>query len=109
MNPIDFRAVFAPRRARLMAGMGAGAAIVPTSPERLRNRDTGETEHGDEPQLPDGFQDFVHGILQLFSGDFRGFDNLGIVPDVSAKDFLEHQTSSCCDRFDTALDRKLCL
>jgi len=38
-NPIDFRAVFAPRRARLIAGMGAGAAIVPTSPERLRNRD----------------------------------------------------------------------
>jgi Xaa-Pro aminopeptidase len=38
-NLIDFRAVFAPRRARLMAGMGAGAAIVPTSPERLRNRD----------------------------------------------------------------------
>ena len=39
MNSLDFRAVFAPRRARLMADMGAGAAIVPTSPERLRNRD----------------------------------------------------------------------
>ena len=37
--PTDFRAVFAPRRARLAASMTSGAAIVPTSPERLRNRD----------------------------------------------------------------------
>ncbi|MCZ7566700.1 MAG: aminopeptidase P N-terminal domain-containing protein [Burkholderiales bacterium] len=28
------------RRARLLAAMGAGVAIVPTAPERLRNRDT---------------------------------------------------------------------
>ena len=37
--PIDFKAVFAPRRARLAAGLAQGAAIVPTSPERVRNRD----------------------------------------------------------------------
>jgi Xaa-Pro aminopeptidase len=37
--PLDYPTVFAPRRARLAARMGAGAAIVPTSPERLRNRD----------------------------------------------------------------------
>ncbi len=38
-NPVDFRAVFAPRRARLAAAMQTGAAILPTAPERLRNRD----------------------------------------------------------------------
>jgi len=38
-NSIDFRAVFAPRRARLAAAMQTGAAILPTAPERLRNRD----------------------------------------------------------------------
>lgn len=37
--PIDYPTVFAPRRARLAARMGEGVAIVPTSPERLRNRD----------------------------------------------------------------------
>ena len=35
----DFPGVFAPRRARLAATMAAGAAIVPTAPERLRTRD----------------------------------------------------------------------
>jgi hypothetical protein len=35
----DYRTVFAPRRARLAAGMAAGVAVVPTAPERLRNRD----------------------------------------------------------------------
>ncbi len=38
-TPTDFRAVFAPRRARLAANITQGAAIVPTAPERLRNRD----------------------------------------------------------------------
>ena len=37
--PTDFRAVFAPRRARLAAALGRGVAIVPTAPERARNRD----------------------------------------------------------------------
>ena len=35
----DYRTVFAPRRARLAATLAEGVAIVPTSPERLRNRD----------------------------------------------------------------------
>jgi Xaa-Pro aminopeptidase len=35
----DFRAAFAPRRTRLAATIAHGAAIMPTSPERLRNRD----------------------------------------------------------------------
>ena len=38
-NLVDFRAVFAPRRERLAAAMQTGAAILPTAPERLRNRD----------------------------------------------------------------------
>ena len=32
--------VFATRRARLAQRMGAGVAVIPTAPERLRNRDT---------------------------------------------------------------------
>ena len=37
--PTDFRSVFAPRRARLAAALAPGIAVVPTAPERLRNRD----------------------------------------------------------------------
>ena len=32
--------VFATRRARLAQRMGAGVAVIPTAPERVRNRDT---------------------------------------------------------------------
>ncbi|HUY04207.1 MAG TPA: aminopeptidase P N-terminal domain-containing protein, partial [Rhodocyclaceae bacterium] len=32
--------VFSARRARLLATMGAGVAVIPTAPEKLRNRDS---------------------------------------------------------------------
>jgi Xaa-Pro aminopeptidase len=38
-TPTDYRAVFAPRRTRLASRLISGVAIVPTAPERLRNRD----------------------------------------------------------------------
>jgi Xaa-Pro aminopeptidase len=33
-------AIYAARRARLLHAMGEGVAVVPTSPERIRNRDS---------------------------------------------------------------------
>ena len=33
-------ATYAGRRARLARAMGAGVAVIPTAPERVRNRDT---------------------------------------------------------------------
>jgi len=38
-NSMDISA-FSARRARLLAAMGAGVAVIPTAPERLRNRDS---------------------------------------------------------------------
>ena len=32
--------IYRERRARLAGGMGAGVAVLPTAPERIRNRDT---------------------------------------------------------------------
>jgi len=41
MKPADLLpAAYADRRARLAQAMGAGVAVVPTAPERIRNRDT---------------------------------------------------------------------
>ncbi len=41
MKPDDMQAsIHAARRARLAAAMGEGIAVIPTSPERVRNRDT---------------------------------------------------------------------
>jgi Xaa-Pro aminopeptidase len=41
MTPTDFEpARYAARRHRLAAGMAEGIAVVPTAPERIRNRDT---------------------------------------------------------------------
>ncbi len=39
-NSVQFAAGYAARRARLAAGIGHGVAIVPTAPERQRNRDS---------------------------------------------------------------------
>ncbi len=39
MNTVIDASVYARRRARLAARLGNGIAIVPTAPERLRNRD----------------------------------------------------------------------
>jgi len=40
MNLTDNAAAYRLRRERLARGMGAGVAVVPTAPERVRNRDT---------------------------------------------------------------------
>jgi Xaa-Pro aminopeptidase len=41
MKPDDMQAsIYGARRARLAAAMGEGIAVIPTSPERVRNRDT---------------------------------------------------------------------
>ena len=39
MNAND-NAVYQARRDRLVRAMGAGVAVVPTAPERVRNRDS---------------------------------------------------------------------
>ena len=39
LAPSATAAVYAARRARLARAMGAGTAVIPTAPERLRNRD----------------------------------------------------------------------
>ncbi len=40
MRPADDSSTYRARRERLAAAMGAGVAVVPTAPERIRNRDT---------------------------------------------------------------------
>ena len=40
MNLTDTPAIHRSRRERLAQALGAGVAVVPTAPERIRNRDT---------------------------------------------------------------------
>ena len=40
MKPTDLTAIYAKRRQRLAEAIGAGVAVVPTAPERVRNRDS---------------------------------------------------------------------
>src|SRR5438105_586597 len=40
MNPTDSISMYSGRRRRLAEAMAAGVAVIPTAPERVRNRDT---------------------------------------------------------------------